>query len=113
MLAPVVQGPGPSGGPDRVRAVLYEGPRFTGRQFVVDGNVLRNLDGTGFNDRVSSMRIERGYWMFCSDAQFAGECMTFGPGDYAHLPQSLNNRVSSGRRISNDYPYREQPHWGS
>jgi len=113
VLAAVGQAPVPIGGQDRVRAVLYEGPRFTGRQYVVDGNVLRNLDGTGFNDRVSSIRVERGYWLFCSDAQFAGECMTFGPGDYAQLPPSLNNRVSSGRRISNDYPYREQPRWGS
>ena len=112
VIAAVGQGPVPIGSAGGVRAVLYEGPRFTGRQYVVDGNVLRNLDGTGFNDRVSSMRIERGYWLFCSDAQFAGECMTFGPGDYAQLPPALNNRVSSGRRISNDYPYREQPHWG-
>ena len=100
---------GPSG---RVRAVLYEGPRFTGRSLVIDQNVLRNLDGTGFNDRVSSMRIERGYWLFCSDAQFAGECMTFEPGEYPNLPPAIDNRVSSGRRISNDYPYREPPRWG-
>ena len=98
--------------PGRIRAVLYEGPRFTGRSYVVDENVLRNLDGTGFNDRASSMRIERGYWIFCSDAQFAGECMTFGPGEYPQLPPTLDNRISSGRRIANDYPYREQPRWG-
>ena len=98
--------------PGRIRAVLYEGPRFTGRSYVVDENVLRNLDGTGFNDRASSMRIERGYWIFCSDAQFAGECLTFGPGEYPQLPPTLDNRISSGRRIANDYPYREQPRWG-
>jgi hypothetical protein len=97
----------------RVRAVLYEGPRFTGRSYIVDEDVLRNLDRTGFNDRASSLRVERGYWLFCSDAQLSGECMTFGPGEYPQLPRSLDNRVSSGRRISNDYPYREQPHWGS
>ena len=25
-------------------------------------------------------------WIFCSDANFNGECRTFGPGDYASLP---------------------------
>ena len=31
------------------------------------------------------MRVERGYWMFCSDANSCGECRTFGPGDYPSL----------------------------
>jgi len=113
-LAGTDPGPGPVYGDrhERVRAVLYEGPRFTGRSYVVEENVLRDLDRTRFNDRASSLRVERGYWMFCSDAQFAGECLTFGPGEYPQLPAPLDNRISSGRRISRDYPYREQPHWG-
>ena len=36
---------------------------------------------------------------------------TFGPGDYGTLPPELQNRVSSARRISNRYPYREEPNW--
>jgi hypothetical protein len=56
------------------------------------------------------MRIERGYWMFCTDANFMGDCRTFGPGDYATLSW-LSNRISSGRRISNDYPYNAPPAW--
>jgi hypothetical protein len=93
------------------RAVLYEGANLSGRSFVVE-NYMPNLDGSGFNDRASSLRIERGYWMFCSDANFQGECRTFGPGDYPALPYGLNNRISSGRRISNDYPYNRNPDWG-
>jgi hypothetical protein len=73
---------------------------------------LANLDGTGFNDRASSLRIERGYWVFCSDASFRGECRTFGPGDYPDLPSGLSGRISSGRRISDDYPYNRNPNWG-
>jgi len=46
----------------------------------------------GFNDRASSLRIERGYWMFCSDASFRGNCRTFGPGDYPTLPNGLTTR---------------------
>ena len=107
--APPPQGGQWGGG---ARAVLYEGPDFNGRQFVIDRNVVRDLGNTGFNDRASSLRVEQGYWMFCSDANFEGQCLTFGPGDYPQLPGQLNNRISSGRRISSDYPYRQNPNWG-
>lgn len=93
------------------RAVLYEGQGFRGRSIVVNDNLVDDLQGAGFNDRASSLRIERGYWVFCSDAQFRGECRTFGPGDYPTLPPGLNDRVSSGRRIHEDYPYEREPNW--
>lgn len=89
----------------RVRAILYTDPDFGGRQYVIGGDVVRNLDRTGFNDRARSLRVERGYWIFCSDSDFGGTCRTFGPGDYARLPSPLDNSISSGRRISDDYPY--------
>ncbi len=73
-------------------------------------DTMPNLGRTGFNDRASSLRVESGYWIFCSDAEFRGECRTFGPGEYASLP-GLNNTISSGRRISNDYPYADRPNW--
>jgi len=92
------------------RAVLYERENFGGRAFTVDSNTLTNLAAAGFNDRASSLRVERGYWMFCTDANFGGECRTFGPGDYAQLGW-LSNQISSGRRISNDYPYNAPPAW--
>jgi hypothetical protein len=103
--------PGGGGWGGGNRAILYEGPDLTGRIFVVN-EYIANLGGTGFNDRASSLRIERGYWLFCSDAGFQGECRTFGPGDYPSLPYGLVNRISSGRRISDDYPYGQNPNWG-
>lgn len=68
--------------PDRrvARATLFEGPNFQGRTFPISGDIVANFVNTGFNDRASSMRIEEGYWLFCSDAQFDGECQTFCPG---------------------------------
>ena len=72
---------------------------------------MRNLDPTGFNDRAESLRVERGYWIFCSDANFEGECLTFGPGDYPNLPGELNRRISSGRMINHRYPYSGPPAW--
>ena len=91
------------------RATLYEGQNLSGRSYGMR-DAMQNLGATGFNDRASSLRVESGYWIFCSDSDFGGECRTFGPGDYASLP-GMNNRISSGRRISNDYPYGDKPDW--
>ena len=74
---------------------------------------VSNLAGAGFNDRASSLRVEQGYWMFCSDADYNGECLTFGPGKYPNLPPELSNRISSARRIWQRYPYNHNPTWGS
>jgi len=95
------------------RVVLYESPNLSGRRYVIENEYVPNFDATGFNDRASSLRVERGYWMFCSDAQFRGTCRTFGPGDYPSLPSGLNNQISSGRRVSDDYPYKGNPTWGA
>lgn len=113
----------PSGGPlaqaggdpqnwgREIRAVLYSNAGFQGQQFVISGDIVRNLANTGFNDRAQSIRIEQGFWIFCSDADFGGTCRTFGPGDYASLPWGLDNAVSSGRRISSENPYNGAPNW--
>ena len=92
---------------DRASATLYSEPNLNGRQFALGGEGVSNLDSQ-FNDRASSLRVDRGYWIFCSDTNYRGECWTFGPGEYPNLPAELNNRISSGRRISNDYPYSRQ-----
>jgi hypothetical protein len=112
-----VPGPGPGPFPDGggwgtgARALLYEGPNLSGRTYAINAEVMPNLDGARFNDRASSLRIEGGYWLFCSDINFGGECLTFGPGDYPTLPWSLNNKISSGRRIREQYPYNQSPNW--
>jgi len=94
------------------RAVLFEGHNLGGRTFLVSPRGVSNLGDVGFNDKASSLRVESGYWLFCSDAFFQGNCRTFGPGDYPTLPPGFNNRISSGRRVSNDYPYKQNPNWG-
>ena len=95
------------------RAVLYERANMSGRSFVMNARGVPNFGNTGFNDKAVSLRVEAGYWLFCSDGEFQGECRTFGPGDYPFLPAGLNGKVSSGRRITNDYPYRQNPNWGN
>jgi Beta/Gamma crystallin len=93
----------------QARATLYEGQNLTGRAYQLN-DAMPNLGNTGFNDRASSLRVESGYWIFCSDSEFRGECRTFGPGDYASLA-GMNNAISSGRRIANEYPYNDKPDW--
>ena len=93
--------------------MLFAGYNLSGEAFVVDSNGVRNLDRAGFNDRARSLRVESGYWLFCTDANFEGNCHTYGPGDYPNLPGGQNHSISSGRRVSGDYPYRNNPSWGT
>ena len=51
------------------RATLYEGPNLSGRSFPIY-DTMPNLNTTGFNDRASSLRVQSGYWIFCSDSEF-------------------------------------------
>jgi Beta/Gamma crystallin len=115
-VAPVAYAPpapiyAPPRGGGEPRAILYTGAGLSGRAFEIDRDVIRNLDGTGFNDRASSLSVLGGYWIFCSDANFEGDCRTFGPGDYPSLPFDLDRKISSGRRIANRYPYDGRPNW--
>ncbi len=78
-----VSAPGPGGGGGwggRTRVVLYENANFQGRSFTVNEDSIFNLGTTGFNDRASSMRIERGYWMFCTRRQLHGRLPNFRAG---------------------------------
>jgi hypothetical protein len=106
--APVYAPPRGGGEP---RAILYSGPGMSGRSFEIDRDVVRNLDRTNFNDRAASLTVLGGYWIFCSDANFEGDCRTFGPGDYPNLPFDLDRKISSGRRIADRYPYEGRPAW--
>jgi hypothetical protein len=89
---------------------FFEREGFQGRSFSAN-QTIPNFADVGFNDRASSLRVEAGYWVFCSDANFGCECLTFGPGDYPTLPGGLDNRISSGRRIHQQYPYSQNPNW--
>jgi len=85
------------------RVVLYELPDFGGQTLVIDRRELPNLEWMGFMDRAASMRIEAGYWMFCTDTQFQGQCRTFGPGEYPRLTRDVDRRIASVRRVYDVY----------
>ncbi len=81
------------------QVTLYEGEGFRGRAFATSRQVV-NLDRTGFNDRASSVIVDRGYWEVCEHEQYQGRCMVLRPGSYDSLARmGMNNRVSSLRPV--------------
>jgi hypothetical protein len=90
---------------ERGEAVAYEGHDFEGRRMDLRDDVA-NFDRNGFNDRISSLRIVRGVWEFCTDAFYRGSCRTLGPGEYRDLG-SQDNKISSARLVAAG-----RPGWG-
>ncbi|MFP5390495.1 MAG: beta/gamma crystallin family protein [Gammaproteobacteria bacterium] len=76
---------------------LFSRPGFGGRDITLQGPV-RNLTDMGFNDRASSLVVRSGRWELCEHADFRGECITLGPGEYADLNR-LGDRLSSLREV--------------
>lgn len=78
---------------------FYEADGWRGRAFTANGQV-RDLSRNGFNDRASSVVVERGQWEVCDDANFRGQCMILRRGSYETLSgMGLNNRISSVRPV--------------
>ena len=84
---------------------FYEGEGFRGRVFATDKQVS-NFQRYGFNDRASSVIVERGRWEVCDDAQFGGRCAILRKGSYDSLSgMGMNDRISSVRPVSADRRY--------
>lgn len=84
---------------------FYEGEGFRGRAFTTSQQVP-NFDRTGFNDRTSSIVIERGRWEVCEHANFRGRCAVLRRGSYDTLAESgLGNSISSVRPADNRRRY--------
>lgn len=81
------------------QVTFYEGEGFSGRAFTVDKEV-RNFERFGFNDRASSVVVDRGRWEVCEDSRFQGRCVVLRRGSYASLSDlGMQNRISSVRPI--------------
>jgi uncharacterized protein YcfJ len=93
------------------QATFYSQEGLRGQPFTVNGTV-DNFDGSGFNDRASSVIIQRGRWEVCEHAYFRGRCTVLEPGQYPSLGAiGLNDRVSSVRRVRGNpqYAYASPP----
>lgn len=75
---------------------LYEHAQFAGAQLTLRG-WTRDISGTGFNDRASSIVVNSGRWELCTEADFRGTCAVFTRGEYPVIDGRLNDRISSAR----------------
>ena len=87
------------------KITFYEGEGFRGRAFVADKQI-GNFERVGFNDRASSVVVDRGRWEVCEDARFSGRCVVLRQGSYESLRgMGLDNRISSVRPVSDRRSY--------
>jgi len=81
------------------RAVFYEQPNFGGARAVVEYGPAPDLDWAHFRNPASSLRIESGSWLVCSDLGYQGDCQVLDPGDYPVLTGSLGRGIASARQV--------------
>jgi len=87
---------------------FYENDGFRGRAFTTDQQV-RNFGNQGFNDRASSVVVDRGRWEVCSDAQFGGQCVVLRQGSYQSLSGlGMNDKISSVRSVNQQASYQNE-----
>lgn len=79
---------------------FYEHDGWRGRTFSTQREV-RDFTRIGFNDRASSVVVDRGQWEVCDDSRFGGNCMVLRRGNYASLSaMGMNDRISSVRPLN-------------
>lgn len=79
---------------------FYEREGFRGRPFMA-ARTMPNLAREGFNDRASSVIVQRGTWEICDDANFHGRCVILREGNYDSLARfGINDRISSVRPVN-------------
>lgn len=84
---------------------LYGQPEFRGRSLRLDRDAA-TMQGTGFDDRASSVVVNEGTWQLCSDPNYQGTCRVFAPGRYADLGYGMAKQISSARLVRR---YRDAP----
>jgi hypothetical protein len=110
--------------PAFAQITFYEHEGFRGRVHTTQG-ALDNFAGWDFNDRASSVVVDKGRWEVCEGVGFSGRCAVLSPGAYDRLgAMGLNDRLSSVRPAQAgagrdteasppmrrpDYAYRQRP----
>lgn len=81
---------------------FYEREGFGGRAFSTDRRV-GNFERFGFNDRASSVVVDRGRWEVCDEPRFEGHCVVLRRGSYDSLRGlGMQNAISSVRPVERD-----------
>lgn len=110
--------------PALAQITFYEHEGFRGSVHTTQG-ALDSFAGWGFNDRASSVVVDKGRWEICEGVGFNGRCAVLRPGAYDRLStMGLNDRLSSARPAPTrasyeneaappmrrpDYAYRQRP----
>jgi hypothetical protein len=110
--------------PAFAQITFYEHEGFRGSVHTTQG-ALDSFAGWDFNDRASSVVVDKGRWEVCEGVGFSGRCAVLRPGAYDRLgSMGLNDRLSSvrpapaGASYDNeasppmrrpDYAYRQRP----
>lgn len=82
------------------QVTFYQNQNFQGPTFTTNRQV-NDFQRFGFNDRASSVVVDRERWEVCDNVRFTGRCVVLRPGRYASLAaMGLNDQISSVRAIS-------------
>ena len=88
---------------------FYEGEGLPRPHLRSQRRSARTSSSTGFNDRASSVVVDRGRWEVCEDARFQGRCVVLRRGSYDSLRgMGMENRISSVRRVADRPPVRQR-----
>lgn len=87
-----------------VGITVFEKANFKGKSATFQTDVP-NLDGTGFNDKISSLRIgPNEQWEVCEHANYQGRCVVVS-GEESDLKRNKWNKIiSSFRRVGGAQP---------
>ena len=97
-----------------VGITIFADRNFRGKSATFQQDVP-NLDGLGFNDKVSSLRVGRGErWEVCEHANYQGRCVVVS-GEESDLKRNgWNDLISSFRRVNGGIvPPRPEPPSGN
>ncbi|MCI4644688.1 MAG: beta/gamma crystallin family protein [Hyphomonadaceae bacterium] len=78
--------------------VVFVDPNGRGRSMTVNSS-LRELRARGFNDNISSIRVNSGRWEICSDPDYRGRCRIIDRSIGSTRDIGLNDNISSIRRV--------------
>jgi hypothetical protein len=81
-------------------ATVFWDADFRGQAWTLHGSIP--YVGDHWNDRISSIVVHRGVWVFYWDDDFRGERLRLGPGEYAYVGDHWNDQISSARCVQPD-----------
>jgi hypothetical protein len=75
--------------------IVYWDANFGGESLRSQGDM--SYVGNHWNDQISSIRVLAGFWEFYWDADYRGEVLRYGPGNYPYVGDHWNDQISSFR----------------